>query len=218
MDLDETAFLKYAKSKLEGDFHVIDVGAASGAYTLAAQEAFPNATFHAFEPTPDHYAACANNLDNVFIHNAVVGAENHNGVSFVVVPVNQEWSYVDTIIPDDGIAITVPMVRLDSYIAGLVGEVGIVKIDTEGYEYQCIDGLEDAFDRVKFIQIEYGGTWGREERLTGRSINHLLDTMHNKGFNVYVFNGQGLVHIHPDDFNADGAMRNIFFENRALRG
>lgn len=212
MDADENAFLELMRDKLTGSFHILDVGAARGNYTLAAQALFPEATFHAFEPTPDHFKLCQENLSDVILNNVVVGAKDEDRVSFNVIPDNQEFSYIDTIVPSDGVAHNMPMVSLHSYISKLNGVIGLVKIDTEGYEFQCLDGLGPSIDRVKFVQVEYGGTWGREERLTGRSIHDLLRFMESNGFRVLVYDNAEVKQIPSNAFIADEVMRNILFE------
>src|SRR3981081_2663609 len=55
----------------------------------------------------------------------------------------------------------VEVTTLDSYFAGAVdvhrGEIDLLKIDTEGYEYEVLAGAADTLKRLrpKFVQIEY---------------------------------------------------------------
>ena len=60
---------------------VLDVGANAGIYSLAALAIQPDATVHAFEPTPEIAArlretAKLNELDHLYVHEAAVSSEN----------------------------------------------------------------------------------------------------------------------------------------------
>ena len=60
---------------------VLDVGANAGIYSLAALAIQPDATVHAFEPTPEIAArlratAKLNGLDHLYVHEVAVFSEN----------------------------------------------------------------------------------------------------------------------------------------------
>lgn len=64
-----------------------------------------------------------------------------------------------------------------------VTEVDFLKIDTEGYELNVLQGFEDYLDKVKIIQFEYGGTFLDNNTKLIDVINYL----EQKGFHKFSY-------------------------------
>lgn len=215
MDPDDIAFLDLAAAAIpKSGFTVFDVGAAKGNWTQLALETLGrNGQFSLFEPTSRHFQMLKDRfLDDEIIRlsNCAVGSED--GEVDVIVCDNTEWSYVDTNIPDDALTERVPMLRLECYAKRLgINEINFLKVDTEGHEFEVIRGLGLLLMRTQFIQIEYGGTWGREERRSGASIHDLLNYVCDAGFRLHLYKPERTFEIQPSNFIADGKMRNLLF-------
>jgi precorrin-6B methylase 2 len=73
--------LRCWEAAAEGAKVVLDVGANAGIYSSAALAIQPDATVHAFEPTPEIAArlretANLNGLDRLYVHEVAVSSEN----------------------------------------------------------------------------------------------------------------------------------------------
>lgn len=215
MDADDIAFLELAAAQIpKSGFTVFDVGAAKGNWTQLALETIGrDGQFYLFEPTSRHFQMLKDRFSDeeiIRLSNCAVGSDDAE--VDVIVCANTEWSYVDSDIPDDALTERVPMVRLDSYMQRLrIHEIHFLKIDTEGHEFEVIRGLGSMLESVMFIQVEYGGTWGREERRSGASIYDLLTYVCDAGFRLHMYKPERTFQIQPSNFIADGKMRNILF-------
>lgn len=124
---------------------VFDVGANAGIYSLAALAVRPDATVHAFEPTPEiadrlRVTAKLNALDNLCIHQvAVLGRDGqvtlrrfrgelgtNEGMNFV----SQDTNNSD--------AESVQAVSLDRFCRD--HSIALLKIDVQGHEYSVLQG------------------------------------------------------------------------------
>ena len=80
-----------------------------------------------------------------------------------------------------------------------ITSIDFLKIDTEGYELNVLKGFEDALERVKVIQFEYGGTFLDNN-------TKLIDVIHyleGKGFHKFAYltnSGQELISDFTDHY------------------
>jgi len=139
---------------------MIDVGAQSGLYTLFAKH-FPNMHVHAFEPFPDSMKALKENIElngitNVTTYDMAISdkcgetvlntSKSHNGLHTLgsnplrfndVVPISVKTTTIDSL--------NIP--------------VNLLKIDTEGWEYNVLKGAENTLRTYKpMIQMEWNET------------------------------------------------------------
>lgn len=221
LDDDEKRFLDYlrvqARRKLAegevGALNVFDVGAAKGNYSMYLFNFFWDCEmrFMLFEPTPTQFK---NTYDECNPHqwfqvvNYAVG--NENGDVQMVLGQNPEHSHAAKPTETEE-TFTVGMTTLKRFIETKhpVEEVFLLKIDTEGWEYRVLDGLADKIEMVDYVQLEYGGGWGRDHR----TINDCIAYMESKGFHCleYVPADKSLKITKAEDFVDDKHMRNILF-------
>jgi len=117
---------------------------------------------HYFDPVPEFIAALKEQpkLNSMsFCNNVGLGNENK---AIYYYPRYQSF-YNRTVscqIDDDENKITLNIIKGADYVAeNNIKSIDFMKIDTEGYELNVLEGFEDGLDMVKVIQFEYGGTF-----------------------------------------------------------
>jgi FkbM family methyltransferase len=71
----------------------------------------------------------------------------------------------------------------DYVIENNIKNIDFLKIDTEGYELNVLQGFEDFLENVKIIQFEYGGTFLDNNKKLVDVINYL----EKKGFHKFSY-------------------------------
>ena len=117
---------------------------------------------HYFDPVPDFIEAFKEQPklnSRSFCNNVGLGNENK---AIYYYPRYQSF-YNRTVscqIDDDENKITLNIIKGADYVAGNnIKSIDFMKIDTEGYELNVLEGFEDYLEIVKVIQFEYGGTF-----------------------------------------------------------
>jgi len=145
---------------------VLDIGANAGDYTRAVLAINPNALVHAFEPSS---VACKQlksleREDNVTIVNSAVGSEqgqltlyDYEGASGSL-HASAHREVIEELHGGQAHGEKVLVQRLDKYLEeNSIERVDLLKIDTEGWEYDVLVGLgrylEDG--AVEVIQFEF---------------------------------------------------------------
>jgi FkbM family methyltransferase len=135
---------------------VIDVGANIGAFALHQALKKRAKRVIAFEPSPTVFRRLTANLElnglqNVHVHNVAVG-DRCCSLPFLELPMS-----VNSRIGDNGqrAALRVACVTLDSVLKPLnIRKVNMIKIDTEGYEKQVLEGASETLQRTERLIIE----------------------------------------------------------------
>jgi FkbM family methyltransferase len=172
----------FATKKLTGEEHLIrrlarhkpalcvDVGANKGDYT-ARLLALTDTKVIAFEPLPAAFRQLRA-LESAFpgrlyaINKGVGDRNSHLDLHYgdddsEFASLSSEVSEIGYVGQHNINSMKVEVTTLDSYFAGAVdvhrGEIDLLKIDTEGYEYEVLAGAADTLKRLrpKFVQIEY---------------------------------------------------------------
>lgn len=82
-------------------------------------------------------------------------------------------------VSDDSNKILLKIKKAADYVKGNnINRIDFLKIDTEGYELNVLQGFEDTLENVKIVQFEYGGTYLDNNRKLIDVINYL----EGKGF------------------------------------
>lgn len=162
---------------------VIDAGGFIGEFCLALKEVAPAARIHSFEPDPDTYQrllAGTRQLSAITAVNLALGSA-HGEVEFHSNAGPATNSVLATA-PDhhgfmpaaDLVCQTrrrVPITRLDDYAReNNLGEIDLLKTDTQGYELEVLRGAEGLFaeGRVRAVYCEVMF----QEFYTGQSYFH----------------------------------------------
>jgi FkbM family methyltransferase len=129
---------------------ILDVGAHVGLVSAELARRFPQCTLHAFEPVPGTFAALQARLRSrrqVFCHPVAV-SDRSGEVRMTAVPNSQ----INRIVTDEQAGskpmVTVETITLDSFLEahGWPG-IGLLKIDTEGFDLHVLRGAREAFAR-----------------------------------------------------------------------
>lgn len=150
-------FVPYIK---EGDT-ILDIGAQSGCFSLAAKY-HPNTTWHSFEPDPSNYSLLLDNLElnnikNVNTYN--IALSDKEGESTLKIckfhkGLNTLGSNLLRFSEDQSINCLVKTNTIDNLFYNK--KIDLIKIDTEGSEYDIIKGGIETIKRYKpKILLEY---------------------------------------------------------------
>ena len=151
-DYDNIMFAKILIGSEVGTF--FDVGANIGIYSLILSEN-PLISVFSFEPHPVTFKVLNNNIlnngrDNIFLFQNVVGAERRK-VNFSGTPV----SSTNRVITNEGSSsLRLEQIKLSTIIKQYQSLPTVLKIDTEGYEYEVLLGLEEYLGEIKLLIVE----------------------------------------------------------------
>jgi FkbM family methyltransferase len=187
----ETVFHRYLK---QGSIF-IDIGANMGYWSaVALSRVGKSGEVHAFEPVPAFFASlrrlAASNPGYVLIANQIaLGAEEGVLPMAVVSPTPENYNNFDTNIGTSSVlpgfldhdarlteTIEVRVATLDDYIANNhidLDRIGLIKIDVEGYESFCFDGMQRLLNksgRKVPILCEVLTDTARHEKLDGSKV------------------------------------------------
>lgn len=142
---------------------VLDIGANVGITALYFSQLFPNAGIYAFEPAPDNFAVLEKNIANckrIRGFNFALGAKDATLELFASDnPVNFGGYSLHAAGSDTAKRIWTPVRKVSSVLAELsLSSVDVVKIDTEGAEYDILTAFPEAVLKgVKYIAGELHG-------------------------------------------------------------
>ena len=166
----EEEIIRCWQSMAKGAKTILDVGANAGIYSLAALAIQPDASVHAFEPTPEianrlRATAKLNGLDHLYVHEAAVS--KRAGAATLrrfrgELGTNEGMNFVS----EDGIdgdGEKVQTVSLDQFCQEhSIDNVDLLKVDIQGHEYAALKGAEQLIraGRIKTIFMELNWAQG----------------------------------------------------------
>jgi FkbM family methyltransferase len=171
-----------------------------------------NGDVHYFDPVNNFIEQLKNQQKlnkNSFYNNFGLGNENNQ---FYYYPRYQ--SFYDRInscnISDDNNKILLQIKKGKDYVINNnIKTIDFLKIDTEGYELNVLQGFEECLEIVKIIQFEYGGTFLDNNIKLIDVINYLQEKGFYK-FSYLTYNGPVLI----TDFNDHYQYCNIVCINK----
>ena len=180
------------RSYLRPGMTVVDVGANFGHYALTAANAVgPQGLVLAFEPLPDVCAVLCRNAaliphENLQAFSIALGDTNGEAVLTVDASTSGWSSLVAPLVPVPGESITVPVRRLEDVLAEVAPgcRVGLVKIDTEGFEAQVFRGAWGILERdrpVVFTEFSLS----RLQR-AGADAETLMECLQALGYRIHI--------------------------------
>jgi FkbM family methyltransferase len=171
---------------------MLDIGAHQGEYSHELLKVYPDATIHAFEPHPRTFGLLQSKADSrLKLHAAAMGAaageaelyDRKGNDGSVHASLSQDA--VRTIYQDDVIVHRVKVITLDEFMTeNGIASIDFLKIDTEGFEMDVLNGAEAALagGKIGIIQFEFNSMHvGRHQfledftrRLEGHRLYRLL--------------------------------------------
>jgi FkbM family methyltransferase len=185
---------------------VFDVGANVGDVTRRLARDHPAAIIHAFEPAPDTFATLQRrtaDLANVHAHAVALGAKP--GQRMLRQFENSRLStladtapFIDKFHPEPRGTVSVETTTLDAFAAGEgVEAVDLLKIDTEGLDYEVLTGGAGLFAnrRVTFVVCEFNEV-RRPEAGGAAGLVELHDLLAAWGFRLFMIQNDYVVPDH----------------------
>ncbi len=147
------------KTCTESDDVLIDVGANVGEYSRALLSLFPDSRILSFEPNPITFQDLKENVDtevyNLAISTKIGQLEFYTSEEQVR---STQASFARESIPKDETVkkILVESMRLeDIFVEKEISKVGLLKIDTEGFDLEVVKSCGESIGTIKFIQFEF---------------------------------------------------------------
>ena len=168
----EEDILRCWEAAAKGAKVILDVGANAGIYSLAALAIQPDATIHAFEPTPEIAArlratAKLNGLDRLHVHEVAV--LNKNGLATLKrfrgeLGTNEGMNFISRDVGDAGTE-RVQTVRLDQFCQDRsINHIDLMKLDIQGHEHSALEGAERLIRSghigIIFLELNWAKTAG----------------------------------------------------------
>lgn len=135
---------------------VLDIGANIGLFSLLARHRFPHAVIHCYEPDERVLPFTRRNLKDHAVELHAEGVASSEGRGAMISLGSSRLSQVVKI--EEG---GVPLVGISAVIDRIGGQVDLLKLDCEGFEWDILKD-QAAFERVRCIRMEYHLTGGRD--------------------------------------------------------
>lgn len=216
---------------------IFDIGANSGSSLVEFKTIWPGARVHCFEPQEECWidlesAANRYAIDSVAINKVGAGSEECDGMAFYTHEITTGQSGFNRVNTksDDSIKLkdlddpearleyvnslnherVVPVVRLDRYISeNGINKVNLVKIDTQGYEPEVLDGLGNALANVDVVLTELMFYDFYERSLSFSDIEKFLLPA---GFKLY-----DISHVSKNPMNGRTDWVDVIYVNESLK-
>lgn len=157
--------------KTTQDLIIFDVGAYTGQSAKAYRRVFRKANIYCFEPAEDNYSILYKKFNDnpaIILNQLALGASNSTEELFIL----GNRSSGNSIIPprDTDLIIEkkeLSVIKLDDYCDRIgLSKIDILKIDTQGYEKECLQGAKGflASSSIGLIKLEimFHNTYNRD--------------------------------------------------------
>jgi FkbM family methyltransferase len=199
----ESGFLNKSLSDKTKTYMVIDVGANIGKYSATVKQLAPSAKVYAFEPHPDTFEklktqaavsgfspikkGCGAAIETLTFYDYLenTGSEHASLLKDVIEDIHHSKS----------VSYQIEVTTIDSFIKEEhITHIDLLKIDTEGYEYNVLKGCEYAIKNnlIDTIHFEFN-SMNIISRVYLRDFIKLLP-----GYKLYRLVGKGLIPIETD--------------------
>lgn len=186
------------KSNPQKKFLFIDIGAGrSSEQSAHLLKFFPKLTAYLFEPMPYSYQKLKQSFPDKNIHVYNLAVSNKNGTLILYDYKNKQTehasAYKDTFLLSENLLqkIECKTTSLKSIVKNnRIKEIDFLKIDTEGHEYQILQGFKDQLKMIRFIQFEFNHM-NINSQVRFKDFYDLL----SGGFNIYRIYQDGLIPI-----------------------
>lgn len=173
---------------LEPHDTIVEIGAHMGVFTLWAAAQYPGIRVVSLEPCPESFAILQQNISRNRLKSVELLQSACGGHSGPAILVSRGPNSMHTLYDRDLLLSTfrslgpVRMLSLDDLFNQLgIGRCGLLKLDSEGAEYEILLNASDAtLHRIRNIAMEY------HVGLNDHTPDELADFLSDKGFAVKV--------------------------------
>ena len=189
--------IKFFKKKLSKDLMIIDVGSHYGETAKLFCKNFKIKKIHCFEASPNNYKILLRNIKRTGLNDFCIsnmlalGSSNMESIikqtkessSSTINDFNSDSKYFKKKLKILNInnsdkyynKIPIKIIVLDDYIKEKqIQNIDLLKIDTEGFEFNVIKGLKNNYNIVKFIYFEHHYDDMIKKNYKFKDINQLL--------------------------------------------
>lgn len=193
---------------------IFDIGAHEGHYTKFVLETITDADCYLFEPNEKlfknlwktfQYNEMVRKPPNVFTSPFAISDREGYKIFFNCPKANDELSslYKRKVFNDTGFEETeVQCTSIDLFSTLFkVQEIDYIKVDVEGAELDVLNGCHSMMrdKKIKFIQIEYGGTY----KDAGITFKQIIQTANLFGYRVYELVKNNFTEVTEENFIED---------------
>lgn len=161
----ENAIYLLNKYKLDDDYHIIDVGGASGLVAKMFAVNFPGSIIHSFEPIKHSFSLLSETLKalpNVKTYNFGLGNKEDNFFINVSNRVTSSSLFeINKQIDDPFFAENLKHNRVEEIYLKRIDDIfeeskniSLIKLDVQGFELEVLNGAIRALERTRFILTE----------------------------------------------------------------
>ncbi|MBP6976477.1 FkbM family methyltransferase [Candidatus Dojkabacteria bacterium] len=144
--------------------YIVDIGSHIGISILYFKALYPNCKILAFEPNPISFGILKENvfnngLEDIQLINKAISSDS-SLKDFYIDNSKQNWESNSSFLKNSWSgkestkSIKVECTRLDEYIKD-IENIDMLKIDTEGSEYEILNSHKNNLNKVKNISVEY---------------------------------------------------------------
>lgn len=154
----------------DSDLTIFDVGAYVGNSVESFKKYYPNSKIHCFEPSEDNFSKLDKKYKsnvNIYLNNVAVG---NSGGQKKLYKLGHESTGNSLIKPSNASAFMdkqkVMVYSIDDYcLKNNIEHIDILKIDTQGYEKECLEGAKAMLEQGKIgcikLEIMFHKTYSR---------------------------------------------------------
>ncbi len=157
---------------------ILDIGANTGFFSLAAREYYPGATIHAYEPNPRILPYLRANTSGLDIHIYPEAVGNLSGYVTMIDPGASDQARTSFSGNSGG---DIAQVSLEKAIERIGGSVDLLKLDCEGAEWEIFK-LTNCWGSIRAIRLEY-------HLFNGETLEQVKEALIAKGFRVIYSGG-----------------------------
>lgn len=175
---------------------VVDAGANFGHFSLVASKIVgPAGRVVAFEPEEATYAQLQANVKLLDIPNVTAeraGLSDVDGMLALTRDAHNPGghSFIAANVRETGVSETVPIHRLDSYLANEPRKIGILKLDVQGFEQRLINGAAGRIARDK--PVIFCEVWPKGMVAAGDDAGPFLQQIRDFGYRLGVIEPAGV--------------------------
>jgi len=168
----------YEISTQQNSPYIIDCGANIGLSVIYLKSRYPDSAIIAFEPDKNNFSLLQHNTKNltgIQIENKAVWDADEKLIF------TMDGTQSSSLVKGESSSLPsqeVTAIRLKNLIDR---EVFFLKIDIEGAEYRVIRDCREVLGKVKFLFVEYHGTFSEQKQLL-----EILQILSESGFKFYI--------------------------------